>query len=104
MSTLSLSLAHDTPCASKIACKVPSLLVAPDAAACFIAQTSCAPCAGGNPSQSFKEAALNDPFADLGNVRATQPTVPQTTPPLREVSPTQQRINLGALPAQPPLL
>jgi hypothetical protein len=68
---------------------------------CF---TSYASCAGGNPSQSFKEAALNDPFADLGNVRATQPAAPQTTPPLREVSPTQQRINLGALPARLPSL
>ncbi len=51
--------------------------------------------AGGNPTQSFKEAALADPFADLGSVRAAS-AQPQTTPPLREVSPTQQRINLGA--------
>lgn len=76
-----------------------SLLFASDVTARIFVHTSCAPCAGGNPSQSFKEAALNDPFADLGNVRATQPAAPQTTPPLREVSPTQQRINLGALPA-----
>lgn len=58
--------------------------------------------AGGNPTQSFKEAALADPFADLGSVRAA-PAQPQTTPPLREVSPTQQRINLGAFVCHIPL-
>ena len=48
---------------------------------------------GMQQSRSFKEAALNDPFADLGPV--AKPQTAQTTPPLREVSPTQQRINLG---------
>ena len=51
-------------------------------------------------SQSFKnEAALHDPFAELGPIAQA---APQVSPPLKEVSPTQQqKYNLGAMLPRP---
>ncbi len=49
-------------------------------------------------SQSFKnEAALHDPFAELQPIQSSAgPAAMQVSPPLKELSPGQQKYNLGA--------
>ena len=61
----------------------------------------CLPAAYANStalSQSFKnEAALHDPFAELQPIQSSAgPAAVQVSPPLKELSPGQQKYNLGA--------
>ena len=53
-------------------------------------------------SQSYKnEAALHDPFAELQPISSGPVT--QISPPLKELSPGQQKYNLGAFAASCPM-
>ena len=57
-------------------------------------------------SQSFKnEAALHDPFAELQPISSSagpSSAAVQVSPPLKELSPGQQKYNLGAALAYGP--